>query len=152
MSRDPAVIPHHPNQFLGGQGGRGGSGGMQGQGGAGGTGEGPRVHITAHNVTNMHPSPAVVQASQVLNHCPPPSKNFQGRQAILNEMHWFFAENTGVEHIYVLYGLGGAGKTQIALKAIADSTRYMQAAQKELRQVSKILPLQRHLGNPGRMD
>ncbi|KAF8143453.1 hypothetical protein K438DRAFT_2109361 [Mycena galopus ATCC 62051] len=71
----------------------------------------------------MHPSPAVVQASQVLNHCPPPSKNFQGRQAILNEMHWFFAENTGVEHIYVLYGLGGAGKTQIALKAIADSTR-----------------------------
>ncbi|KAF8179765.1 hypothetical protein K438DRAFT_1603509, partial [Mycena galopus ATCC 62051] len=60
---------------------------------------------------------------QVLNHCPPPSKNFQGRQAILNEMHWFFTENTGVEHVYVLYGLGGAGKTQIALKVIADSTR-----------------------------
>ncbi|KAF8177900.1 hypothetical protein K438DRAFT_1605615 [Mycena galopus ATCC 62051] len=72
----------------------------------------------------MHPSPAVVQASQVLNHCPPPSKNFQGRQAILNEMHQFFAENTGVEHVYVLYGLGGAGKTQIALKVIEDSTRY----------------------------
>ncbi|KAF8179790.1 hypothetical protein K438DRAFT_1211607, partial [Mycena galopus ATCC 62051] len=72
----------------------------------------------------MHPSPAVVQASQVLNHCPPPSKNFQGQQAILNEMHLFFAENTGVEHIYVLYGLGGAGKTQIALKVIADSTRF----------------------------
>ncbi|KAF8179777.1 hypothetical protein K438DRAFT_1603511 [Mycena galopus ATCC 62051] len=74
----------------------------------------------------MHPSPAVVQASQVLNHCPPPSKNFQGRQAILNEMHQFFAQVTGAEHIYVLYGLGGAGKTQIALKVIADSTRYVQ--------------------------
>ncbi|KAF8179769.1 hypothetical protein K438DRAFT_1842740 [Mycena galopus ATCC 62051] len=72
----------------------------------------------------MYPSPAVVQASQGLNHCPPPSKNFQGRQAILNEIHQFFAENTGVEHIYVLYGLGGAGKTQIALKVIADSTGF----------------------------
>ncbi|KAF8179801.1 hypothetical protein K438DRAFT_1938399 [Mycena galopus ATCC 62051] len=142
---DSAVIHHHPNEFLdsriqagllasgnesrvlilsGGQGGRGGDGGVQGQGGAGGTGDGPRVHITAHNVTNIHPSPAVVQASQVLNHCPPPSKNFQGRQVILNEMHLFFAENTGMEHIYVLYGLGGAGKTQIALKVIADSTRF----------------------------
>ncbi|KAF8133603.1 hypothetical protein K438DRAFT_1739049 [Mycena galopus ATCC 62051] len=107
----------------GGQGGRGGSGGVQGQGGAGGTGEGTRVHITAQNVTNIHPSPAVVQASQVLNHCPPPSKNFQGRQAILNEMHQFFAQVAGAEHIYVLYGLGGAGKTQIALKVIEDSTR-----------------------------
>ncbi|KAF8179783.1 P-loop containing nucleoside triphosphate hydrolase protein [Mycena galopus ATCC 62051] len=121
---DSAAIHHHSNQSIGGQGGRGGGGGVQGQGGAGGTGEGPRVHITAHNVTNMHPSPAVVQASQVLNHCPPPSKNFQGRQAILNEMHCFFTENTGVEHVYVLYGLGGAGKTQIALKVIADSTRF----------------------------
>ncbi|KAF8179807.1 hypothetical protein K438DRAFT_1842852 [Mycena galopus ATCC 62051] len=142
---DSGVIPHQLNQFLdsriqagllasssesrvlimgGGQGGRGGSGGLQGQGGAGGTGEGARVHITAQNVTNIHPSPAMVQASQVLNHCPPPSKNFQGRQAILNEMHQFFAQVTGAEHIYVLYGLGGAGKTQIALKVIADSTGF----------------------------
>ncbi|KAF8179804.1 hypothetical protein K438DRAFT_1725767 [Mycena galopus ATCC 62051] len=142
---DLAPIPQHPNQFLdsriqaglwasgnesrvlimsGGQGGRGGDGSVQGQGGAGGTGEGARVHITAQNVTNVHPRPAVVQASQVLNHCPPPSKNFQRRQAILSEMHQFFAQVTGAEHIFVLYGLGGAGKTQIALKVIADSTQF----------------------------
>ncbi|KAF8182363.1 hypothetical protein K438DRAFT_1157568 [Mycena galopus ATCC 62051] len=88
--------------MTGGLGGRGGSGGIQ----------------------------EVVQASPVLNHFPPPSKNFQGRQAILNEMHQFFAENTGVEHIYVLYGLGGVGKTQIALKVIADSTAYVQVFSK----------------------
>ncbi|KAF8144913.1 P-loop containing nucleoside triphosphate hydrolase protein [Mycena galopus ATCC 62051] len=71
----------------------------------------------------MHPSPAVVQASQVFNHCPPPSRNFQGQQQILKTMHQFFAENTGRQHIYVLYGLGGAGKTQIALKFMDGSIR-----------------------------
>ncbi|KAJ6472003.1 hypothetical protein C8R45DRAFT_908206 [Mycena sanguinolenta] len=35
-------------------------------------------------------------------------------------MHQFFAEDTGKQKIYVLYGLGGAGKTQIALKFIEE--------------------------------
>ncbi|KAF7333600.1 FabD/lysophospholipase-like protein [Mycena sanguinolenta] len=113
----------------GGQGGRGGSGGSQG--GGGGTGEGPTLqnHIkTEHltmNITNtgsamntVHTSPAVVQASQAINHCPPPSQIFHGRQAILDSMHRFFAQETGKQKRYVLYGLGGAGKTQIALKFI----------------------------------
>ncbi|KAF8190577.1 P-loop containing nucleoside triphosphate hydrolase protein [Mycena galopus ATCC 62051] len=110
----------------GGRGGAGGPGGVQaqGDGGSGGTGEGAKVYITAQNVTNMHPSPAVVQASQVFNHCPPPSRNFQGQQQILKTMHQFFAENTGRQHIYVLYGLGGAGKTQIALKFMDGSISF----------------------------
>ncbi|KAF7368060.1 FabD/lysophospholipase-like protein [Mycena sanguinolenta] len=36
-------------------------------------------------------------------------------------MHNFFASNTGTQRIYVLHGLGGAGKTQIALKFIKES-------------------------------
>ncbi|KAF8144876.1 P-loop containing nucleoside triphosphate hydrolase protein [Mycena galopus ATCC 62051] len=66
----------------------------------------------------MHPSPAVVQTSQLLRHCPPPSRIFQGRQVILDAMHECFAKATEEQHIYVLYGLGGAGKTQVALKFI----------------------------------
>ncbi|KAJ7787637.1 P-loop containing nucleoside triphosphate hydrolase protein [Mycena olivaceomarginata] len=56
-----------------------------------------------------------------MNNCPPPSRIFQGRRAILDKMTHFFAEDIGKQHIYVLYGLGGAGKTQIALKFINDS-------------------------------
>ncbi|KAF8190581.1 hypothetical protein K438DRAFT_1763045 [Mycena galopus ATCC 62051] len=106
----------------GGKGGAGGAGGIQasGDGGSGGTGKGARVYITAQNVTNMHTSPAVVQASQVLNHCPPPSRIFQGQQTILDAMHQFFAKVTGKQHLYVLYGLDGAGNTQIALKFIEE--------------------------------
>ncbi|KAF7343055.1 FabD/lysophospholipase-like protein [Mycena venus] len=36
-------------------------------------------------------------------------------------MHHFFTSNTGIQLIYVLHGLGGAGKTQIALKFIQES-------------------------------
>lgn len=63
----------------------------------------------------------IVQAAQQMNNCPPPSRIFQGRRAILDKMTHFFAEDIGKQHIYVLYGLGGAGKTQIALKLINDS-------------------------------
>ncbi|KAF8177973.1 hypothetical protein K438DRAFT_1284673 [Mycena galopus ATCC 62051] len=64
----------------------------------------------------------MVGTSQVLGHCPPPSRNFQGRRIILDKMHQFFDQGTNKQHIYVLYGLGGAGKTQIALKFIEEST------------------------------
>ncbi|KAJ7480578.1 hypothetical protein FB451DRAFT_1031029, partial [Mycena latifolia] len=36
-------------------------------------------------------------------------------------MHQYFTEDLGKQHIYVLYGLGGSGKTQIALKFIDES-------------------------------
>ncbi|KAJ7715904.1 P-loop containing nucleoside triphosphate hydrolase protein, partial [Mycena maculata] len=54
--------------------------------------------------------------------CPPPSRIFHGRQDILDKMHHFFTSNRGIQHIYVLHGLGGAGKTQIALKFINESS------------------------------
>jgi GTPase SAR1 family protein len=38
-------------------------------------------------------------------------------------MHQFFKQDLGKQHIYVLYGLGGAGKTQIALKFIEESSQ-----------------------------
>ncbi|KAJ7842312.1 P-loop containing nucleoside triphosphate hydrolase protein [Mycena leptocephala] len=53
-----------------------------------------------------------------MNNCPPPSRIFRGRQTILDKMNQFFAQDIGKQHIYVLHGLGGAGKTQIALRFI----------------------------------
>jgi hypothetical protein len=57
--------------------------------------------------------------SQVLTDlvkCPPPSQIFQGRQDILTRMKDYFSKDIGKRHVYVLHGLGGSGKTQIALK------------------------------------
>ncbi|KAJ7245374.1 hypothetical protein B0H12DRAFT_1187588 [Mycena haematopus] len=65
-----------------------------------------------------------MQASQALNHCPPPSRIFHGRHTILNTMHQFFGQDTKKQKIYVLYRLGGAGKTQIALKFIKEWTHF----------------------------
>jgi hypothetical protein len=61
--------------------------------------------------------------AQQINNCPLPSRIFHGRQAILNNMHEFFNHDTGKQHIYGLHGLGGAGKTQIGLKFINDSSQ-----------------------------
>ena len=75
-------------------------------------------------MNTVHTSSAIVQASQAHNHCPPPSQIFHGRQAILDSMHQFFTRNIGKQKRYVLYGLGGAGKTQIALKFIEEWTKW----------------------------
>ncbi|KAJ7811542.1 hypothetical protein B0H14DRAFT_2523748 [Mycena olivaceomarginata] len=85
--------------ITGGQGGHGGHGHLHGIGGPGGTGLGPNVNIIEHqSIYNLHPGPASqqalqpsnIQASQTINHCPPPSRIFQGRRNILDKMHYFF--------------------------------------------------------------
>ncbi|KAF8586138.1 FabD/lysophospholipase-like protein [Ramaria rubella] len=53
--------------------------------------------------------------------CPPPVNIFTGRQDILNQMHGYFSNDIGKRHIFVLYGLGGAGKSQIAYKFVEIS-------------------------------
>jgi Cdc6-like AAA superfamily ATPase len=57
-----------------------------------------------------------ITQSKALVRCPPPSQIFQGRQDILEKMDACFSNDTGERHVYVLHGLGGSGKTQIALK------------------------------------
>ncbi|KAF7347055.1 Nephrocystin-3 [Mycena venus] len=121
-----------PLYITGGQGGPGGQGHLHGTGGPGGDGLGPTVHITAqqlitHNLNATLASQqglqlSNIQASQMVNQCPPPSRIFQGRRNILDKMHDFFTDGPRGQHIYVLHGLGGAGKTQIALKFINESS------------------------------
>ncbi|KAJ7720694.1 P-loop containing nucleoside triphosphate hydrolase protein [Mycena metata] len=83
-------------------------------------------------MNNQFTGSAVVQASQIVDHyprtvnnCPLPSRIFQGRQEILKEMQKYFKQDLGTQHIYVLYGLGGAGKTQIGLKFIEESSHFV---------------------------
>ena len=50
--------------------------------------------------------------------CPPPVTSFIGRNDILNKMCTYFDSDSMSQHIFVLYGLGGAGKSQLAYKFI----------------------------------
>ena len=43
---------------------------------------------------------------------------FTGRQDVLGQMRDFFFDGSQKRHVFVLHGLGGAGKTQIALKFV----------------------------------
>ncbi|KAJ6603200.1 hypothetical protein DFH09DRAFT_882243, partial [Mycena vulgaris] len=63
------------------------------------------------------------QATQTMTKCPPPSRIFHGRRNILEKMDQFFTQDLEKQHIYLLHGLGGAGKTQIALKFIEESSQ-----------------------------
>ncbi|KAJ7687146.1 hypothetical protein B0H17DRAFT_1136465 [Mycena rosella] len=118
--------------IVGGQGGHGGQ--AHGTGGPGGAGLGPTVHMNVQQLIapNLHATPTSeqalqlsnIRASQIANHCPLPSRIFQGRRDILDEMHHFFTSNMRIQHIYVLHGLGGAGKTQAALKFIDESSSH----------------------------
>ncbi|THH21425.1 hypothetical protein EW146_g153 [Bondarzewia mesenterica] len=52
--------------------------------------------------------------------CPPPSDIFTGRTDILSRMHNLFAVESNKQRIYVLYGLGGAGKSQLTYKFVQE--------------------------------
>ena len=53
-----------------------------------------------------------------LKSCPPPTPVFTGRQEILAQMQTYFSSNSGKRHVFVLYGLGGSGKSQIAFEFV----------------------------------
>ncbi|KAJ6548005.1 hypothetical protein DFH09DRAFT_1281722 [Mycena vulgaris] len=64
------------------------------------------------------PDLSAAPVTRTTTKCPPPSRIFHGRQNILDKMHKFFEQDLEKQHIYLLHGLGGAGKTQIGLKFI----------------------------------
>ncbi|KAJ6545982.1 P-loop containing nucleoside triphosphate hydrolase protein, partial [Mycena vulgaris] len=72
--------------------------------------------------TGRQPDSSAAPATQTITKCPPPSRIFHGRQNILDKMHQFFAQDFNNQHIFLLNGLGGAGKTQISLKFIEESS------------------------------
>ncbi|KAJ6499503.1 hypothetical protein DFH09DRAFT_1289964 [Mycena vulgaris] len=81
------------------------------------------------STTGLNPRPTAFEINQSnaalpLVKCPPPSQIFQGRQDILQKMDEYFSTAIGERHIYVLYGLGGSGKSQIGLKFLDMTNRH----------------------------
>ncbi|KAJ6547910.1 hypothetical protein DFH09DRAFT_631922 [Mycena vulgaris] len=66
------------------------------------------------------PDLSAAPVTRTTTKCPPPSRIFHGRQNILDKMHKFFEQDLDKQHIYLLHGLGGAGKTQIGLRFIEE--------------------------------
>ncbi len=50
--------------------------------------------------------------------CPLPVVSFIGRQEVLDKMEQYFDLSTQFQHVFVLHGLGGSGKSQIAFQFI----------------------------------
>ncbi|KAJ6535441.1 P-loop containing nucleoside triphosphate hydrolase protein [Mycena capillaripes] len=141
----PAISLPSMDLFSGGHhttihGGTGGSGGQGGStGGAGGNAEGPQfTNVTVHgDVINHFPPPRNSGSwvhSDTRNQslgtvmakdpkiCPLPVSSFTGRKEILQKMHQYFDSDRGsVQHIFVLHGLGGSGKSQLAFKFLQES-------------------------------
>ncbi|KAJ7458797.1 P-loop containing nucleoside triphosphate hydrolase protein [Mycena galericulata] len=130
----------HHTTIHGGNGGPGGQGGVIG--GAGGKGEGPQFTLSAAENWN------VMVQGDLINHfplagnlepqdhrnqlsgpvmkdhklCPLPVSSFTGRKDILERMGHYFDRDLGsMQHIFVLHGLGGSGKSQLAFKFVHDS-------------------------------
>ncbi|KDN49748.1 hypothetical protein RSAG8_01813, partial [Rhizoctonia solani AG-8 WAC10335] len=53
---------------------------------------------------------------KALRSCPPPLPTFVGEEDVLTQMDRCIFDGTEGRRVFVLYGLGGAGKTQLALK------------------------------------
>ncbi|KAJ7105253.1 acyl transferase/acyl hydrolase/lysophospholipase [Mycena epipterygia] len=70
----------------------------------------------------LNPAVPVSESPVYLRVCPPATFRFTGRQNILQKMTEYFNRDVGRRHIFLLYGLGGAGKSQIAFKFVEIST------------------------------
>ena len=53
--------------------------------------------------------------------CPLPVKSFIGRKEILDKMCQYFDSCQKGQHVFVLHGLGGSGKSQLAFKFLEES-------------------------------
>ncbi|KAJ7470004.1 P-loop containing nucleoside triphosphate hydrolase protein [Mycena galericulata] len=132
----------HHTTIHGGTGGPGGPGILGGVGGTGGMGEGPQFTLSGAknwnvmvqgDLINHFPLPGNLDSQEYRNQllgpvkkdrklCPLPVSSFTGRKDILQKMcHYFDSDRGSVQHIFVLHGLGGSGKSQLAFKFVHDS-------------------------------
>ncbi|KAJ7445482.1 hypothetical protein FB451DRAFT_1433297 [Mycena latifolia] len=81
------------------------------------------------SVVNVILNPVVPTSDSptYLKVCPPPSVRFTGRGDILHKMSEYFNTSIGQRHIFLLHGLGGSGKSQIAFKFVEQSTSMPQS-------------------------
>jgi hypothetical protein len=95
------------------------------------TSDGRNIKETLGSVSDTSLPSAMPSTRAGLKRCPPPTPFFTGRKDILSQMHAYFSDNLGKRHVFVLHGLGGAGKSQIAFKFVeecrvdAETNRYV---------------------------
>ena len=82
------------------------------------------MHILDHKVLSQRPSGSTTESRRSTKP-PGPTKGFTGRIDILNKLSTYFSETTAsvacaTQRVFVLFGMGGAGKTQIALKFVNE--------------------------------
>ena len=75
-------------------------------------------HVLAQLLHKGGKVPIPPRRQSNLRRCPPPTHVFTGRQDILTKMREYFFNDLGKQHVFVLYGLSGAGKSQIAFKFV----------------------------------
>ncbi|KAJ7487098.1 hypothetical protein FB451DRAFT_776463 [Mycena latifolia] len=78
--------------------------------------------LTGTSEVLLNPTIRSPHSPLYLKTCPLPSFRFTGREDILHQMEKYFNTDIGQRHIFLLHGLGGVGKTQIALKFVEQST------------------------------
>ncbi|KAJ7448116.1 FabD lysophospholipase-like protein [Mycena latifolia] len=79
------------------------------------------VDVILNPVVPVSDSPAYLKV------CPAPTVHFTGRENILQEMTEYFKRGIGQRHIFLLHGLGGSGKSQIAFKFVEQSTSLLES-------------------------
>ncbi|KAG8718403.1 hypothetical protein FRC09_012712 [Ceratobasidium sp. 395] len=83
------------------------------------------VSVKQKGVPMAHLKATVLQASNtdsaMIKPCPPPSPLFVGRDAQLDRIHRCLGGDVRGQRVCVLHGLGGVGKTQLALKNTIDA-------------------------------
>ncbi|KAF9474142.1 FabD/lysophospholipase-like protein [Pholiota conissans] len=85
----------------------------------------PRAQVTLEQLISPHPLiDLVVQQSREHKLCPPPVESFVGRRDILDQMHLYFRLNSTCQCTFILHGLGGSGKSQLAFKFVEESTQF----------------------------
>ncbi|EKM82275.1 hypothetical protein AGABI1DRAFT_124759 [Agaricus bisporus var. burnettii JB137-S8] len=84
----------------------------------------PRGQLTLEQFMTPGPTNESVPQAGEHKHCPPPVEFFKGREEILDKMRKYFELGGDSRRVFVLHGLGGSGKTQIALKFVKESTRF----------------------------
>ena len=82
---------------------------------------GPNKYLSCNgtlliNPTPDSPRPSSQQHDNARKLCPLPVASFTGRAKILERMHKYFGSDAECQRIFVLYGLGGSGKSQLAFK------------------------------------
>ncbi|KAJ7432736.1 hypothetical protein FB451DRAFT_370906 [Mycena latifolia] len=84
--------------------------------------EDAKLKLTSAVQVILNPVVTVSDSPAYLKVCPAPSVHFTGRENILQKMSEYFHMSIGQQHVFLLHGLGGSGKSQIAFKFVEQST------------------------------